>query len=209
MSRQSSIPNPIVGVFLVEQRIEVLSAEPFPCPNCDTANPNHAAIYCSELCGNEAQFVRLYRARKAEGRDRDPDVKNGLEIQFAMILSGGYPKKARRLPDAVRRAVFARDHDKCRRCGGPGNTIDHIAGGSPDLENLQCLCRKCHDEKTRSSFVKMSPETHPEEWAKRELLLKRVHARQPLRLCDGTDWERHWPVIQRVKRDGPQQSLFR
>ena len=207
MSRPNSRLNCEAVVIRVEQKIEVLSAEPFPCPNCDAANPNQASVYCSELCVSEAQFVRLFRARRAEGRDQDPDVKNGLEIQFAMIVSGGYSKKARHVPPAVRRAVFARDQDKCRHCGEPGTTLDHIAGDSSDLENLQCLCVKCHDEKTRSRFRKLSPETNPEGWAKSKVLWERVLAPQPLRLCDGIDWEKYWRVIQRVKKDGPQQSL--
>lgn len=172
------------------------------------SEPESGSRVLLDLCVDEASFVRLYRARKAEGRDREPDVRNGLEIQLVMILSGGYPKRARRFPDAVRAAVIARDQGRCRRCGQPGSDVDHIAGGNNDPQNLQYLCRKCHDEKTRSRFTKISPETHPEKWAKRQAILERVHAPKPLRLCDGTDWDKYWPVIQRVKKDGPQQSLF-
>jgi hypothetical protein len=59
-----------------------------------------------------------------------------------------------KIPDAVRRAVMARDGERCRRCGSTTDlTIDHkiiawIDGGSSaDPDNLQVLCRSCNSSK--------------------------------------------------------------
>lgn len=191
-----------------EQRIEVLSSSPYPCPNCDKANPNSASIFCSELCNEEAQFVRYFRARRADGRAEQADIKNALEIKLAVILGGGYPAKARQIPISIRKLVIAQDNGRCRSCGGPGSDVDHIEGSSSSLDNLQYLCRDCHNEKTRSRFRKISPATHPEEWAKREMLLKRAHCPQPLRICDQSDWDKLWHRIQAAKKNPAQGNLF-
>lgn len=61
------------------------------------------------------------------------------------------------LPDALRRAVHARDGGRCRWCGATNRGVDlhHIEyrkGLSYDvLENLVSLCRACH------SFVHGNP----------------------------------------------------
>lgn len=191
-----------------EQRIEVLASPPFPCPNCDKPTPNMAALFCSELCKQEAGFVRYYRARAAERRLGQEDIKNAIEIKLGLILGGGYPERAREVPDRIRDAVIARDNGRCCNCGGPGSDVDHIEGSSSDLNNLQYLCRSCHNEKTRSRFRKIRPDTHPEQWAKYELLLGRARSPQPLRICDQADWDSLRRNIERAKKDGPQQSLF-
>lgn len=53
----------------------------------------------------------------------------------------------------LRRAVQARDGNKCVRCGADGGLeIDHIVevarGGQTVLENLQSLCHSCHQGKS-------------------------------------------------------------
>lgn len=190
------------------QTMEILSSPPYPCPNCDKANPNSASIFCSELCNQEAQFVRYFRARRAEGRDRDPDIKETLEIKLAVILGGGYPAKKREVSDSTRKTVIAREKGLCFLCGKPGSDVDHIDGSSSSLDNLQYLCRVCHNEKTRSRFRKITPETHPEEWAKREMLLTRVQCSQPMRICDQSDWDKLWHKILAAKKNPAQGSLF-
>lgn len=56
----------------------------------------------------------------------------------------------------VRQAVLNRDGWRCRECGRAGRLeVDHVVpldkGGDPWAEsNLQCLCRACHIEKTRT-----------------------------------------------------------
>lgn len=62
--------------------------------------------------------------------------------------------------DKRRRRVYKRDDYTCQACGrqgGPYGDVelhaDHIVpkseGGSHDESNLQTLCRRCHDQKTR------------------------------------------------------------
>jgi 5-methylcytosine-specific restriction endonuclease McrA len=84
--------------------------------------------------------VRYHRSCKEDGRIKLPDVAEALRIRRAHILAGGYSERLRRLPDSIRKAVITRDKGKCRKCGKPGNQIDHIHGDSCDLSNLQLLC---------------------------------------------------------------------
>lgn len=61
--------------------------------------------------------------------------------------------RAVRLPsDAVRHAVYERDHFRCVECGATDDlTVDHIVawslGGLDDPANLQTLCRPCNSRK--------------------------------------------------------------
>lgn len=57
-----------------------------------------------------------------------------------------------------RKAALRRDYHQCRPCAAKGvvtygNEVDHVIpksqGGTDDLENLQTICKDCHDEKTR------------------------------------------------------------
>jgi hypothetical protein len=48
----------------------------------------------------------------------------------------------------IRLMVLNRDNYTCQWCGAYGNTADHILpvskGGSDELENLVCACKKCN-----------------------------------------------------------------
>lgn len=191
----------------VEQRIEVLASAPFPCPNCDGPTRNET-LFCLELCKQEASFVRYYRARAAEGRLEQADIKSAIEMKLAHIVGGGYPEQAREVPRRIRAAVIDFSKGKCYSCGGPGSEVDHIKGSSSALSNLQYLCRGCHDKKTRAGFKKMRRDTHPEEFATMDRLLERGRSKEPLRVCDRPDWDDLRRQIERAKKDGPQQSLF-
>lgn len=64
--------------------------------------------------------------------------------------------RPRRQPAAIwfatRRRVWERDAGRCVRCNSPQRLrtmhIDHIVplsrGGSNGMDNLRCLCRRCH-----------------------------------------------------------------
>lgn len=67
----------------------------------------------------------------------------------------------------VGRLIRERDKYRCRKCGKAGRLeVDHKKpirqGGDPwAFENLQCLCRGCHIEKTRGeqrAAVKVDPD---------------------------------------------------
>jgi len=176
-----------------------LVAYPFPCMNCDETIPE-AVLFCSPLCREEAKFVRYYRACIQDRRIKQPDIQEALQIRLAHILAGGYRGNLRQLSSALRKTVIDRDHGRCRRCGAAANQIDHIDGDSNDLDNLQLLCERCHNEKTMAHLVQISPDTHPEEWARRDALLSRVASSRPTRLCDGSEWNSLWRVVYAMRR---------
>src|SRR5689334_1438419 len=79
------------------------------CFNCDSpvGKPD---LFCTRLCTDEASFVRSVRRWRSQRRDKDPDIVQTMKILMAHILNGGYPRKERALPPAVRKAVI--DHSK-------------------------------------------------------------------------------------------------
>ena len=174
--------------------VQALTKPPFPCVNCGSLMQG-ATLYCSELCSQEAEWVRYTRRSFRDGRARLLEVAYAIRVRRAHILAGGYPAHARRLPGCVRKAVFARDEGKCRACGQPGAEIDHISGDGDDLDNLQLLCAVCHRKKTLSSMIRISKESHPAAWQKAEELSRRVRVKRPLRLCDSEEWNEIWRDI--------------
>src|SRR5262249_42347547 len=128
------------------------------------------ALFCSEYCEQEAKYVRYARAVLRDGRSRQPDVRDALEIREALLLGGGYPARARTVPRALREAVFARDGRRCHVCGGPADEIDHLRGavdGDPNHpDNLRAVCGPCNRRRARDHFVTVTRESDPEEWAR-------------------------------------------
>jgi hypothetical protein len=160
-----------------------LEAFPFHCVNC-SATFEDVKLFCSQLCADEAGWVRYVRGCRLDGRDQDPKVKEAIIIRLALILGGGYDKRARKLADSLRRSIFERYQGKCRVCGKPGEEIDHISGNSSDPTNLQLLCDPCHNKKTVSTFRYITKDSHPEEWAKAQWLKRRASAKLPMLICD-------------------------
>ncbi len=186
--------------------LDKLCARPFKCVNCASVikEGTRARAYCSELCGQEADWVRYARRCHADGRDQQPDVRQALRIRLALVLGGGYPKLIRQLPEATRLAVYERDEGRCCGCGQPGTEIDHRSGNSSDMLNLQLLCDSCHNKKTVASFVKITKDSHPEAWKKRQALVDRAMARVPLRLCDADEWNTiHRELLRRRRSPAP------
>lgn len=52
----------------------------------------------------------------------------------------------------TRTAILIRDGYRCRTCGAPATTVDHVTpvarGGSDDPANLAAICAPCHHAKT-------------------------------------------------------------
>ncbi len=167
---------------------------PFSCPNCDRLVAD-ARLFCSDLCRDEAKFVRYFRACAADGRLRRPDVEEALNTRLALILGGGYPERQRQVSKDLRAAVIARDAGRCQACGQPGSQIDHIRGSSDDPDNLQLLCAECHGAKTRANFKPLVPDEHPEMWEKRQRLMERANAAKPIRTCDHPEWNDLWRSV--------------
>ncbi|MDQ3279800.1 MAG: HNH endonuclease [Acidobacteriota bacterium] len=95
---------------------------------------------------------------------------------------------------------MARDNGRCRSCNRPGDEVDHVRGSDNHISNLQLLCSDCHREKTMRNFERISPATHPEEWAKAVALERRAKASEPSRLCDHPDWTQLWRTIAAARR---------
>jgi 5-methylcytosine-specific restriction endonuclease McrA len=187
-------------------REDPLTQPPFPCANCDKP-VKKPSLFCTDLCTEEARYVRYYRACNSDGRSQRADVQEALQIRLAMILGGGYPGRERALSQTVRQTIIARDGGKCRMCGQPANQIDHIRGNDNDLANLQLLCVTCHNAKTVGGFVPITPETHPEAWAKTESLYARVLAPVPLRACDAPEWNSRWRLLLSQRQQTMKQMI--
>ena len=189
----------------IDTRAEPFVRFPFPCVNCDSPVPN-ARLFCSDLCRDEAKYVRYYRKVIDEGSVEDLEIREALLIKRAHILAGGYDWRLRQLPQELRRAVIDRDRGVCRRCGQPGAEIDHINGASLDPANLQLLCADCHRKKTMQQIRPVSREAHPEVFAKAAALDERVMSAEPLRLCDHSDWNRLWRSVEGARRRAAEEQ---
>lgn len=177
------------------------------CANCDIdVGPR---LFCGERCSQIAKLVRYARGRVRDGRAALPDVQGVIRIRAALIYGGGYPKQARRIPPEVRRAVLDRDGGRCKSCGQAGNEVDHVAGNSAEIENLQLLCHACHMEKTQRSFRPITPDD-TEVIRLRNEILRRIKVNEPERLCDREDvWERLWPMLLKRAREVTGRRLGR
>lgn len=63
----------------------------------------------------------------------------------------------------LKAAVMQRDMYLCQSCqrngiDKQGSEVDHVVplseGGTNNLDNLQCICRSCHREKTREESIR-------------------------------------------------------
>ncbi len=79
-------------------------------------------------------------------------VNGGAQVQSQRSQSRGSPRRSRRIPAGVRRAVWARDEGRCAfigadgRCGETGflefhHVVPFAAGGPSTIDNLQLRCR--------------------------------------------------------------------
>ena len=164
------------------------AARPVPlCYNCDVAM-DLAALFCTDLCKQEAALVRYVRSVRQQRRENEPDIVKAIRIKMVHIFNGGYPDKARHLSDAIRRQVIERAMGMCETegCKKPGAEIDHIHGNSRDLSNLQYLCKECHEKKTEAGIKPVTPDDpRYEELREHRLrLARRYMAKTPLRECD-------------------------
>lgn len=169
---------------------------PLECLNCDEPlqieDKVGNLLFCADSCRDFADTIRYARRVTADGRIKDPDVRDALRTRLAFAVSGGYPRRARALDANIRKAVMDRDGGMCVICGSPGTEIDHIAGSSPELGNLQLLCHRCHIEKTAKNFRPIQSGS-PQEMLRFELDY-RIASATPLRPCDD---ELQWGVTWR------------
>lgn len=74
----------------------------------------------------------------------------------------------------MRRRVLA-EAPFCCECGKPATQVDHVVplsrGGTTERENLQSLCRLCHEEKSLSDRLRADPCS---TWAGAFMIAKRL-----------------------------------
>lgn len=172
------------------------------CANCHTPlEPSNDSLFCGPTCTDEAKLVRYWRSVIRDGRIADPEIRNALRTRRTHWLNGGYDAIARRLTEAARSAVWARDDGRCIECGAPGGEIDHIHGSSNVLANLQLLCRECHHRKTESSMV---PASDQDKARIREFEITRVFCVTP---ANRSDDEGAWKAQNRTLKSERRKRL--
>jgi hypothetical protein len=169
------------------------------CANCFDPLPEEAdGLFCGEWCKETAGSVRYIRKVFRDERRDDPLVQQAIQKRLAFLPVGGYQGLGRRLSASTRAEVVERDHGVCQSCGKPANQVDHIAGSSGSLDNLQLLCDECHHEKTVANFVPAPVEVQA---MIAELLLTRVYPDAPSRLADDeAAWDGAWRGLKTARR---------
>jgi hypothetical protein len=162
--------------------------------------PEHVeGLFCSELCMQTCDTVRYWRRVTRDGRYERSDVRQAVWTRVAFLLAGGYGKAARRLSPETRERVWGRDGGACRRCGQPGEEIDHIQRDSPDMDNLQLLCKVCHHVKTNE---RMRPADDGQKKVVADLIAKRVKPDVPALLADDeVRWKTQWSGLKKARRE--------
>lgn len=194
-----------IGDGLDELRDRLISPppglfEPDRCANCFQSLPDDVeGLFCDAWCNEIADNVRYWRRVQRDGRIAGPDVQQALRTRAAFMLTGGYDSLGRRLPAKTRSLVKERDGGKCVACGKPGTEIDHIAGSSSDLDNLQLLCGDCHQAKTRQSMVPAGTE---EQEIIKQFLEHRVLPDPATRIADDqVAWPGRWRQLKSERRE--------
>lgn len=169
------------------------------CANCLQPLPEDVEpLFCATWCNEIAGAVRYQRGAFRDGRIEDPDVRDAITVRNAFLLTGGYQAPGRALPMPIRLEVKTRNAGKCQKCGKTGTDIDHIDGGSPDLDNLQLLCADCHHAKTAENLVPASEEQRAWLLA---LQLTRVMPEVPTFLADDQDeWQHAWRGLKTARK---------
>ncbi len=180
------------------------------CLNCDGLMPPQmrpGTLFCSEICKERADTVRYARRVDRDGRINDPLVAEALRTKMAFaVTNGGYPRMLRDLDAQTRKTVLERDGGRCGLCGQPGTEIDHIAGSSSVLSNLQLLCHECHTAKTQENFRPIEPGSQADKiWSE---LMARINSPEPLRECDDeVTWPSRWRQIAAERRSATSSGI--
>lgn len=169
------------------------------CANClESLSDDVESLFCSELCVQTCDTIRYWRRVIRDGRIERPDVREAVQTRVAFLLAGGYGKTSRRLNKSIRAAVRARDRGLCRHCEKPGEEIDHVNGDSPELDNLQLLCKACHHAKTTE---RMRLATDEQKRAVDALYATRVLQEAPVFMADDeVEWQRTWSRLKKERR---------
>lgn len=133
-------------------------------------------------------------------------MANQVQIDMAFLLIGGYAALGRKVTDATRAEVIARDDGKCQQCGKPGTDVDHIDGSSDDTGNLQLLCTDCHRVKTNANMV---PAPDEQRALVAAFYLHRIEPDEPRLLADDEQsWDGQWRSLQAARKERFESSLL-
>ncbi len=84
----------------IDPRAELLVQIPFLCPNCDSHVAN-AKVFCSDLCRDEAKYVRYYRKKIDDGLASYAVLlecpASGRLPTFSRATTGDFAKSRKRL----------------------------------------------------------------------------------------------------------------
>ena len=86
-------------------------------------------------------------------------IFTGLAKKHKYLTSEGYAsRQTRHIPDTVKREVWDRDGGRCVRCSANDylefdHIIPHSRGGANSVGNVQLLCRRCNNEKSKSDRI--------------------------------------------------------
>lgn len=103
-----------------------------------------------------------------------------LDRELPALAPAKKRKNHPKIPPAMRKQVYERDHYTCRKCGtGDDLTCDHIIpiskGGKTVLRNLQTLCGECNRRKADTMPV---PKAVSESGAFRQRLREEQKAKR-------------------------------
>ncbi|MBF0671351.1 MAG: HNH endonuclease [Salinibacterium sp.] len=170
------------------------------CANClQELSTSIQGLYCSTWCQEVTAHVRYLRRVFRDGRIKQPDVQLAMQTKNAFLLMGGYRSLGRRVTPRIRTEVRVRDEGRCQQCGIPGDDIDHIRGDSDEPENLQLLCKSCHNAKTAQNMVPASERSHR---LLKSLMMTRVAPSHPQLLADDEQaWDRLWRQLQSARKE--------
>lgn len=82
----------------------------------------------------------------------DSNFRNDLLYAIKYFIPSLFKLSRKTIPEKIRQKVFKKYNFKCVDCGSDENlTIDHVIpwskGGSDEIGNLQCLCKRCNSKK--------------------------------------------------------------
>jgi hypothetical protein len=186
---------------------------PASCPNCGSPT-DPKTLYCTEVCGQRAEHVRYIRKGLMGEKFLDYTTwHDGVGAKHLFVLTDiGYPKKQRALSKVERAAVIRRDEERCVRCGGRGEQIDH-RGATNALEMLQLTCKQCNLDlittRARDNYVAQSDveeraaiETQiamKKRFAIESQIACRILSPVPLNECDDeVQWNSRWRTYKKT-----------
>ena len=120
------------------------------------------------------EFTVVGYLNKEKGIEYKPEINpnqfsmyviDEQKVERQVVVNKAKPRDIKYTSSSWRRRsrIFLARHPTCERCGAPSEIAHHIIrrrdGGSDDEENLEALCRSCHEAEHNK---------HGERWGKHE-----------------------------------------